>query len=109
MALNRISAGRLRLEGDLTIYEAAALKTPLLAALEEEPTLEIDLSGVEELDTAGLQLLLLLKFEAQAGNRHVRFIQHSTAVREVLDLCDLAALFGDPIVIGRHNVATEAV
>lgn len=109
MALNRISANRLRLDGDLTIYEAAELKTALLTALEEEPTLEIDLSGVDELDTAGLQLLLLLKNEAQAEGRHVRFTQHSHSVREVLDLCDLAAVFGDPIVIGRRNAATEAL
>lgn len=105
MGLNRIAAGRFRLDGDMTIYEAAALKTSLLTALKEAPMLELDLSGIEELDTAGLQLLLLLKQEAQAEGQHVRFIQHSPAVREVLDLCDLAAIFGDPIVIGRRTTA----
>jgi len=107
MALNRIAPGRFRLDGDITIYDATILKTELLTALNDGQILEFDLSGVEELDTAGLQLLLMLKAEAQAEGRQVRFVQHSSAVREVLDLCDLAALFGDPIVIGRHNATGE--
>ncbi|CAK0780277.1 STAS domain-containing protein [Gammaproteobacteria bacterium] len=109
MPLNHISPSHLRVEGDLTIYEAVTLKTALMAALEEGPVLELDLSGVEEIDTAGLQLLLLLKKEAQIGGRSVRFLQHSLVVQEVIDLCDLSAVFGDPIVIGRRNPTTEAL
>ncbi|CAK0748410.1 phospholipid transport system transporter-binding protein [Gammaproteobacteria bacterium] len=108
MPLNRISASHFRLEGDVTIYEAVALKTALIAALNEGPTLELDLSGVTELDTAGLQLLLLLKHEAQAENREIHLVQHSPVVQEIFDLCDLSTVFGDPIVIGWRN-ATEAL
>ncbi len=108
MSLHRIATGRLRMEGELTIYEAVALKTELMAALEESPVLELDLSDVSELDTAGLQLLLLLKNEAQIRGQTVHFVQHSSVVREVLELCDLAAVFGDPIVVGRRNPVTEA-
>ena len=107
MPLNRVSVGRLRMEGDLTIYEAAALKTELMAALAESAVLELDLSGVGELDTAGLQLLLLLKNEAQTIGHDVRFVQHSPAIRDVLELCDLATVFGDPIVVGRRDAVTE--
>lgn len=103
MPLHRISKSRLNLNGDITIYEAATLKNELLSVLQESEMLEIDLSDVTELDTAGLQLLLMLKSESQIENRQVRFIQHSNAVREVLDLCDLAALFGDPIIMERRN------
>jgi len=108
MPLNRISTGHFRLEGDLTIYEAVALKTTLIAALNEGPILELDLSGVEEIDTAGLQLLLLLKYEAQAVSGQVHLVQHSPVVREVIDLCDLGTVFGDPIVMGWRNTAGEA-
>ncbi len=108
MPLNRVSASRLRVEGDLTIYEAVALKAALMAALVDSPMLEIDLSDVGEIDTAGLQILLLIKNEAESRGRDIRFIQHSPAVREVLEMCDLAALFGDAIVIGRHDAAAEA-
>jgi anti-anti-sigma factor len=53
---------RIFMTGELTIYQAAALKQQLAAALEQshmdlEP-IRIDLSGVTECDGAGLQLLL---------------------------------------------------
>jgi len=99
MLLNRIAPGRFQLEGEITIYAATSLKNLLLDALKVSPTTEIDLSRVEELDTAGLQLLLLIKNEARVAGHQLRFIQHSPIVREVFDLCDLAAVFGDPIVI----------
>ncbi|CAK0763901.1 STAS domain-containing protein [Gammaproteobacteria bacterium] len=99
MPLKRIAAGQYRIEGEMTVYEAETLKAPLLAILKDSSSLEIDLSGIEELDTAGLQLLLLLKNEAQLQNRKIRFSRHSSTVREILDLCDLAAIFGDPILI----------
>jgi anti-anti-sigma regulatory factor len=47
----------------MTIYQAQAQKEQLLAALAATEHLELDLSAVTEMDTAGLQLLLLLKRE----------------------------------------------
>lgn len=48
---------RLKVEGSITIYEAAALREELLACLERDAGLELDLEGVTDCDTAGLQLL----------------------------------------------------
>jgi len=45
------------LEGEFTIYEVVAAKVQLGAALDQAPRLQLNLSGLEELDTAGLQLL----------------------------------------------------
>ena len=61
--MNASAASRLALRDDMTIYQAQAQKEQLLAALAATPHLELDLSGVGEMDTAGLQLLLLLKRE----------------------------------------------
>ena len=86
----------LRIDGELTIFRAAELKPVLLA----EPALtEIDLSGVTDLDTAGVQLLMLAKKTALAQGRELRLSGHSPAVLDVFELLNVAAYFGDPIVM----------
>ena len=82
-------ANPLRLEGDLTIYRAAELKQALLEAVDRLGSLEVDLSGVTELDTAGVQLLLLAKRAAGEKNKQFRLMGHSPAVVEVFELLRL--------------------
>ena len=84
---------------DLTIYHALEQKQELLDALNSADDLELDLSQVGEIDTAGLQLLILLKKEAQRAGKSVRIVGHSQAVSSVIDFCNLAAEFGDPLII----------
>ncbi len=83
----------------LNIYCAAEAKEQLLHALEAGRELEIDLAHVDELDTAGVQLMLMVKQEAQRAGKDCVFIHHSPAVREVMDLLNLASALGDPVVI----------
>ncbi|PKO87041.1 MAG: anti-sigma B factor antagonist [Betaproteobacteria bacterium HGW-Betaproteobacteria-12] len=89
----------LALSDDLTIYHALAHKQVLLDALAASDELELNLSQVAEMDTAGLQLLVLLKQEAQRAGKQVRIVAHSQAVSSVIDFCNMAAEFGDPLVI----------
>lgn len=86
---------RLTLAGSMTIYEAAAQKGELLAALARAPALELDLGAVDEADTAGLQLLLLLRREAAAGGKPVRVVALSPTLLEVLDRYGLGSAFAD--------------
>jgi anti-sigma B factor antagonist len=88
------------LEGELTIYRAAELKQELLAALEPGGPLDLDLSAVTELDTAGVQLLMLAKKVAGERELPLRLTGHSPAVLEVFELFNLGGHFGDPLVIG---------
>ena len=90
---------RLSLNQDLTIYHALDQKNLLLDALATADDLELDLLQVGDMDTAGLQLLILLKKEAQRAGKHVAIVAHSQAVRSVIDYCNLAAELGDPLVI----------
>jgi len=90
---------RLLLEEDLTIYHAAAHKACLLEALAAYDSVELDLSRIGEMDTAGVQLLILFKREAQKLGKACRLVGHSPAVREVIDFLHLAAWLGDPMVI----------
>lgn len=90
---------RIAIEGELTIYRAADLKVELLEALRKTRVLEVDLSGVIELDTAGLQVLMLAKQTAAADQRTLRLVRHSPAVMEIFEMLDLVAFFGDAVLI----------
>jgi len=90
---------RIGIEGELTIYAAAQAKENLLSAMAAGNEIEINLAQVSEIDAAGLQLLALVKREAAEKNKPLRFIAHSQAVLDMLDLCNLAGVFGDPVVI----------
>ncbi|MFI3120779.1 MAG: STAS domain-containing protein [Methylococcaceae bacterium] len=88
------------IQDDMTIYTAQALKETLLSYCHHgTQELQLDLSAVAEIDSAGLQLLLLLKSEAQQRGFILRLLRHSEAVIEVLELLKLGMYFGDPIVI----------
>jgi len=45
-------------EGDLTIFEAAEFREALLALSKHEGLLELDVSGVDRVDSSGIQLLI---------------------------------------------------
>ena len=62
---------------DMTIYNAAMQKTMLLDALAECDELDLDLSQVSVMDTAGFQILLQAKREALKANKTVRLTSHS--------------------------------
>jgi len=82
---------RLAISGELTIYQAGEARAALLNALEQGPLLEIDLGGVTELDTAGLQLLLLAKRVGADDDEPLLLVNHSRAVLDVLALTRLGA------------------
>lgn len=86
----------LSLSGELTIYTAGEVKATLAAAMESADSLEIDLFGVTEIDTAGLQLLLMAK---RTADKKIAFINHSQPVLRLVDLANLGSVFGDPLLI----------
>ena len=101
--MNTTAPRVLHIAGEFNIYRAEELKQALLAALADTPALDIDLSGVLEIDTVGVQLLMLAKKIAQANRCTVRLVAHSAAVTEVFELLNLAAYFGDPLVIASRD------
>lgn len=99
---------RLRIGGELNVYSAPDLKRQLLDHLDAAPELEINLSQVDEMDTAGFQVLYLAKREAMKNGKMLRLTSHSPAVLEVMDLYNMAAYFGDPVVISRTQKKARA-
>jgi anti-anti-sigma factor len=94
---------RLVLEGDLTIYQAPEQKRNLLDALDQAKVVELDLAQIGEIDSAGLQVLLLTKRESLAMGKELRILAHSPAVQEALDFLNVASYFGDPLVISARK------
>jgi anti-anti-sigma factor len=90
---------RLIVDGAMTIYNAGEIKAQLMNALATAKILELDLSRVSEMDTAGFQLLVMAKRESQRDGRTLRIVSLSQPVREVIDFYNMDAFFGVPIVI----------
>lgn len=93
------AVARLAIDGEITIYRAADLKTEVLDAVRRNALLELDLSGVSELDTAGLQVLMVAKQAAAAAGHELHLVAHSAAVIEIFEMLDMGAFFGDALLI----------
>lgn len=81
---------RVQIRGEMTIYDAALLKEKLFAALEGQPDVCLDLSAVSELDTTGVQLLLLARHRSTARGAKFSVARPSDAVNEALGLLRIA-------------------
>ncbi|MDY0013595.1 MAG: STAS domain-containing protein [Rhodocyclaceae bacterium] len=92
-------AGRLTLDGDMTIYQAAQIKQALLDGVQSRQVLELDLSQVGEMDTAGFQLLVMAKRESERLGHALRIVAHSPGVGDVLGFYNMDAYFGVQMVM----------
>jgi anti-anti-sigma factor len=98
---------RLHPAGEMTIYSAAELKPALLQALDQSEEIEIDLADISEIDTSGVQLLMLMKREAAAAGKALKLAGHSPAVLEVFELLGLGNWFGDPQLLPADGSAAR--
>lgn len=89
----------LAITGEMTIYTAAEWSAQLAPLLAHGADVAIDLSQVTEMDASGVQLLMLAKRETLRSGSHLQLSGHSQAVLDTFELCDLAAYFGDPLVL----------
>lgn len=100
--------GDLAIEGEMTIYRALELKDLLLGALRAAGAagaeLRIDLARVSEIDSAGVQLLMLVKHLGASHGQAVRLTAISPAVRSVAEVLCLE----DELGIAREEAAIPA-
>ena len=89
---------RIQIEGEMTIYNAAELAGELIPILNDTRLLEIDLSMVNEIDSAGVQLLMLARKERQGAKHELNLLGQSTAVTEVFKLMDLLSYFDVSVI-----------
>ena len=94
---------RITVDGNLTIYHAGEIKERLIEGIRTDALVELDLSHVGEIDSAGFQVLALVKRESEKRGRRLRIVGHSPAVLEVIEFFNMAAFFGDPLVISASD------
>ena len=90
---------RLEFEGEMTIFQVAELKEALQKALEGNEALEINLSRVTELDTAGVQMMLVAQAEAAALGLSLQWVGHSPSVLKTLRRLSLESELGETVAI----------
>lgn len=90
-----------QLDGELTIYTCADKKQELTVVMSEsgKADIDLDLSQVTEIDTAGLQLLILMKTRMTQEERQMNVTAYNDVIQDVMDLCNLSGLFSIPQVI----------
>ena len=101
-------AHRVCVEDEMTIYTAARHKALLLEAMHGsgKGPLEIDLSRVPEIDSAGVQLMLAARRAAAACGRALNFTAADSAVRSTLTLLGLDSLLNGASAAGDASSAT---
>lgn len=90
--------GLIRIDGEMTIYTAPACRDQLLHHLQQLQScaaLDIDLSSVTEVDSAGLQLLIQARRHGVEQGMPVRLRNPSAALQEMIALYRLGEDFDD--------------
>lgn len=90
---------RIRIQGELVIAHVSDAREQLIQRKVNQDQVLVDLSEVEDLDTAGVQLLIALKKHSQAAGYRLRFTNHSPVVLEYFALYGLVGYFGDRIAL----------
>jgi len=78
---------------DLTIYAIEALKQEMSKALETYKRFELNLASVEEIDSAGIQLLLGLQREIKCQDKELKLTVMSAPVTKLMKMYGLIESF----------------
>lgn len=87
------NSARVDVQDEMTIYTAALQRDQLLPLLAQVRHMTLDLSSVVELDSAGVQLLLMLKRESDRLHNTFELAALSSTCSDVLKLLRLEPVF----------------
>ncbi len=76
----------LGIEGELTIYSVKDLNNALSDYFGSEKNLEFDMSKISKIDTAGFQLIEMIRREIKNSGRNVLFFNPSAEVAGIYNL-----------------------
>lgn len=96
----------LEVEGDLNIYNAAEFKLKMLDFVDGFNDFEMDFSAVNEIDTAGIQLLLQFNRKAVEAERS---LQLTGCNEQVCDFLQLYQLQDWVVPATNHNSAAGGI
>jgi anti-anti-sigma regulatory factor len=81
---------------ECTVADAGTLKTGLAKLLEETGTVTLDISAVQRIDTAGLQVIAAFVRERESHGRQVQWRGEAPALANAARLLGLGALLKLP-------------
>lgn len=90
------------LTGELCLPNLNAVIDGIRLTFADANHVVIDLSAVSVIDSAGLQLLVVLKKEAANKLKKLKFINHSQAVIDCLAVFGAIGLFQDRVIL--HSI-----
>ncbi len=96
---------RVRLGESLDIASAADARSRLLQVSQSSDNLELDLSSLSDIDTAGIQILLALRRERTRKGVRTRMVHPSQAVLDAFTLIGLHHIFDEAVVVSREAAA----
>ena len=84
---------KLTIEDDMTIYSINEIKSAISHEIELYQKFELDLRGVEEIDTAGIQLILALRRELISKSKELKISAVSDVVTTLFKSYSINSLF----------------
>lgn len=91
------------IQRELSFHSAERQEARLLALLKPGTHVQIALCGVERIDAAGMQLLILVQREGMLRGCQVSIVGDSPAVADAIEFCNQAARLGDLPARPRHG------
>ena len=90
---NKDGSCNVSLSDELTIYTCAEYRQTLLEQCDFSSPMNIDVSGISEVDSSGLQLLMALKNQQENLNVGLQFIGDNQHLADTLKHVQLEHLF----------------
>lgn len=84
---------KLSFDEDMTIYSIDALKQEVSEVLDTYERFELNLASVEEIDSAGIQMLLALRTELGTSNKELKITAVSGVVAKMIEMYEVGDRF----------------
>lgn len=84
------------LAAECTVADAGTLKSGLARLLDEAQTVAVDISAVQRIDTAGLQVLTAFVLDRMVQDRDVEWVGHAPALTAAATLLGLNSILKLP-------------
>jgi len=91
--------------GDLNKTDIHSIKEHTIELITTNDALAIDLAGIKKCDTVGFQFLAALKKHAAVHSKRLKFLNHSEAIIDKIDLYGVAGVFRDKIILTHEQRA----
>jgi anti-anti-sigma regulatory factor len=92
----KTTSGAFAIAAECTVADASSLKSGLAKLLEESDSVTLDISAVQRIDTAGLQVIAAFIRERESQGRQVQWRGHAPTVEAAARLLGLGALLKLP-------------